>query len=399
MGGVILNIEFGKKRLIGQERAKQQVERIFSSGRISHAYLLSGPSGVGKTAFALAFAEVVNGINNLSDLGDQATSKKSSWFTHPDIHVFIPKPTSADITEIRTRLELLSKDPYEIINFSQRPSVSVECTSKNRQAFYPIDYFRDNIRPVTKLMPNEGARVIVILTQVETMRKEAANTFLKLLEEPSNRLMFILTTESYESLLPTITSRCQHIPLATLTPADVEKGLIEIDGMNPDDAKYLARVSGGNYASTRFFDITKLRQTRQEIISYLRFSFIQDAINLSKLSQDWQSSTNIEGMIAITDLMEMYIRDIMVFKTTQNPKLITNIDQLDSIEKFVAALKDARLEEMLIHLNECRPLLRQNVSPKLLFTVLSFRFSNLMRGQDPFIPLTENWKHLPAFVN
>jgi len=394
-----LNIEFGKKRLIGQERAKKQVERIFSSGRISHAYLISGPSGVGKTAFALAFAEAVNGINNLSDLGVHATSRKSSWFTHPDIHVFIPKPTTADVSEIRTRLELLAKDPYEVINFSHRPTVNDESTSKNRQAFYPIDYFRDNIRPVAKLKPNEGARVVVILTQVETMRKEAANAFLKLLEEPSNRLMFILTTESYESLLPTITSRCQHIPLATLTPADVEKGLIEIDGMNPDDAKYLARVSGGNYASTRFFDITKLRQTRQEIISYLRYAFSQDATNLSKLTQDWQSNNNIEGMVAITDLMEMYIRDIMVFKATKNPKLITNIDQLDSIEKFVAALKDARLEEMIVHLNECRPLLRQNVSPKLLSTVLSFRFSSLMRGQDPFIPLTENWKHLPAFVN
>ncbi len=393
-----LKIAFGNRRIIGQRRAKNQVERILESDRVSHAYLISGPSGVGKTAFALAFAEVINGISNLTDLNEAATSKKSSWFTHPDIHVFIPKPTSVDISDLRSRLELIAKDPYEIINYSQRPSIGQDQSSKNLQAFYPVDYFRDDIRPLAKLRPNEGSRVVIIMTQIETMRKETANAFLKLLEEPSDRLMFILTTENQEGLLPTITSRCQHIPLATLTPSEVEEGLIHVDGINPDDAKYLARVSGGNYANTRFFDIGRLKQTRKEIIDYLRLSYSQDAIKLSKLTQDWQSSNNIEGMIALTNLMEMYIRDIMVYKTTENPNLITNIDQLDSIKKFVGALKDAKLEDMIKHLNECRPLLRQNVSAKLIFVVLALRFSSLMRGKEPIIAHDENWKHLPAFV-
>ena len=393
-----MNISFGNNRLIGQKRAKSQIERMLSSERVGHAYLISGASGVGKTAFALAFAEAMNGISNISDLGSHTSSKKSSWFSHPDVHVFIPKPTSADNEAVRERLELLAKDPYEIINFSQRPSLHEDNSSKNLQAFYPIDYFRDEIRPVAKLRPNEGNRVIVIMTQVETMRKETANAFLKLLEEPSDRLMFILTTESYESLLPTITSRCQHIPLGTLTQSEVEQGLIEVDKIDPDDAKYLARVANGNYAATRFFDVSSLKQNREEIVDFLRLSFSQDASALSKLSQDWQSSNNIEGMIAITNLMEMYIRDLIVYKETENEKLITNVDQISSIKKFVTSLKDAELEKMLLHIDECRPMLRQNVSPKLIFVVLSFRFSALMRGLDPHISETEQWKHLPAFV-
>ncbi|MEP5943711.1 MAG: DNA polymerase III subunit delta' C-terminal domain-containing protein, partial [Balneola sp.] len=359
-----MNISFGNNRLIGQKRAKDQIERMISSGRIGHAYLISGVAGVGKTAFALAFAEAMNGISNISDLGTETSSKKSSWFSHPDIHVFIPKPTSANTEDLRERLELLAKDPYEIINFSQRPSLHDESSSKNLQAFYPIDYFRDEIRPVAKLRPNEGDRVVVIMTQVETMRKETANAFLKLLEEPSDRLMFILTTESYESLLPTITSRCQHIPLGTLTQAEVEQGLVDIDNIDPDDAKYLARVANGNYAATRFFDVKRLKQNREEIVEFLRHSFSQDASALSKLSQDWQSSNNIEGLIAITNLLEMYIRDLIVYKETENEKLVTNVDQIDSIKKFVKALSEAKLENMLSHIDECRPMLRQNVSPK-----------------------------------
>jgi len=393
-----LNISFGNNRLVGQKRAKSQIEKMLASERVSHAYLISGAPGVGKTAFALAFAEAINGVANISDLGDHQSSKKSSWFSHPDIHVFIPKPTSAKIEEVRERLELLSKDPYEIINFAQRPSLHDDSSSKNLQAFYPIDYFRDEIRPIAKLRPNEGDRVVIIMTQVETMRKETANAFLKLLEEPSDRLMFILTTESYESLLPTITSRCQHIPLGTLTQQEVEQGLIEIDKISADDATYLARVSNGNYAATRFFDVSKLKQNREEVVEFLRYSFSQDATALSRISQDWQSSNNIEGMIAITNLLEMYVRDLIVFKETKNQKLITNVDQLDSIKKFVDSLSKAKLEKMLTHIDECRPMLRQNVSPKLIFVVLSFRFSAMMRGLDPYISDSENWKHLPAFV-
>lgn len=393
-----MNISFGNNRLVGQKRAKSQIEKMLASERVSHAYLISGAPGVGKTAFALAFAEAINGVANISDLGDHQSSKKSSWFSHPDIHVFIPKPTSAKIEEVRERLELLSKDPYEIINFAQRPSLHDDSSSKNLQAFYPIDYFRDEIRPIAKLRPNEGDRVVIIMTQVETMRKETANAFLKLLEEPSDRLMFILTTESYESLLPTITSRCQHIPLGTLTQQEVEQGLIEIDKISADDATYLARVSNGNYAATRFFDVSKLKQNREEVVEFLRYSFSQDATALSRISQDWQSSNNIEGMIAITNLLEMYVRDLIVFKETKNQKLITNVDQLDSIKKFVDSLSKAKLEKMLTHIDECRPMLRQNVSPKLIFVVLSFRFSAMMRGLDPYISDSENWKHLPAFV-
>ncbi|MCG8374502.1 MAG: AAA family ATPase [Balneolales bacterium] len=393
-----MNIQFGNRRLVGQQRAKDQIQRILESERIGHAYLLSGPEGSGKTAFALAFAEAINGINHLSDLAEFTSSSKSSWFTHPDVHVFIPKPTSAGVAELRERLELLASDPYEIIDFAKRPSITKESGSKNLQAFYPVDYFREEIRPVCRLRPNEGNRVIIIMTEVETMRKETANAFLKILEEPSDRLMFILTTSNYESLLPTITSRCQHIALGTLSTEEVKKGLIDIDKISEGDATYLARVSGGNYALTRFYDIDRLKNDRESIVDFLRYSFSQDAIEVSKLVQDWQSSLNIEGLLSLTNLMEMYIRDLLVYQSTENPSLLTNVDQIDSIRKFVSSLKGARLEAMIQEIEEMRTILQQNVSPKMAFTVLSLRFSNLMRGVEPFITSNEPWNHLPAFV-
>ncbi|SMO50773.1 ATP-binding protein [Fodinibius sediminis] len=397
-----LSFDFGDQRLVGQSFARKQIKRILQSGRISHAYLFSGSPGIGKKAFALAFAELINGVDNLTSLGEQAFSKKSSWFTHPDIHVFLPVPSSAVRNkniekELRPRLEMLRDDPYEVVDFSLRPSLTDDASSKNLQAFYPIDYFRDHIRKAARLKPNEGRKTIIMLTDIEHMRKEAANAFLKLLEEPSEDLIFFLTTSHTEALLPTILSRCQHIQLSALKTREIEQALITYEGLSEKDAAYLARVSGGNYALTRFFDVDQLKSLRKEIVDYLRAAYVQDAVKISAMAQDWQSRENIEGQIAILNVLEVFLRDLLVFRATQNKSLITNADQLEVIRNFCETLGQARLQDMIEEVNRCKPMIYQYVQGKIIFTVLAFRFSNLMRDRDLPIPASEPHNHLPAF--
>src|SRR5690625_7732943 len=91
------------------------------------------------------------------------------------------------------------------------------------------------------------------------MRKEAVNAFLKLLEEPSENVMFILTSSRPEQLLPTIVSRCQEIRLQALSSGDIEEGLTRYDGISREDAAYLARISDGSYSLARFYDLDELR--------------------------------------------------------------------------------------------------------------------------------------------
>lgn len=392
------DIEFGNRRIVGQKKAINQVERTFRSDRLSHAYLLSGPAGTGKTAFALAMAEIVNGIDHLTDLKGTARSKKSSWYKHPDIHLFLPLPSTVGSSEHQSRLELLAKDPYEIVDFSLRPALGNEDSTKNRRAFYSIDYYRDEIRPKTVLKPNEGKRTVIILTGIDTMRKESANAFLKLLEEPSDNVMFILTATKSDQLLPTIVSRCQHIRLAPLTQEEITNGLVTYDGMAKEDAQFMARVSGGNYALTRFLDLNTLQKTRKQSIDFLRHSYTQNAGELLDLIQDWNRNLNTEGQIALCNTLEQLLRDIMVYRETEKDHFITNIDQLDVIKKFCETLKDARLQEMIEHLQDLKMLLYQNVQFKLIFTSLSFRYSSLMRGLETEIKTSDSWQHLPAFT-
>lgn len=390
----LLNI--GDRALVGQKTARERVGRILNSGRLGHSYLLTGPSGSGKKALALAFAEAINGINNLSTLGNLARSKKSSWFNHPDIHMFLPIPSKLNLEEMRSRLQMLNEDPYEIVDFSIRPSLDQE-SSENRQTFYPIDYFRDSIKPVTMVKPNEGEKTIIILDEVDRMKKEAANAFLKLLEEPSPNLMFILTASHPENLLPTVISRCQIVQLQPLTPDEIEQGLVELDGKNEENARYLARISDGNFALTRFYDIDTLKQTREEIIAFLRNSYQNNAPELIAIIEEWNGRFNIEGKHGLLNIMETFIRDLIIYKATESEEAITNIDQIKVIKNFVQSLKKARLEEMINEIQKLKPALLQNVQFKYILTVLAFRFRALMLGNQPFIDSADAWKHIPAF--
>src|SRR5690625_7446552 len=116
-------IQFGNRRLVGQQNAREQISRIIASKRTGHAYLFTGPKGSGKMAFALAFAEVINGIDHFTDLKGGAFSKKASWFNHHDIHVFFQIPKNISESEIQVHIGLLHIDPYDIIDYSLSPVI------------------------------------------------------------------------------------------------------------------------------------------------------------------------------------------------------------------------------------------------------------------------------------
>lgn len=367
---------------MGQTMAREKIGRILASDRLSHAYLLSGPPGTGKKPLALAFAEAVNGISNLSDLKDLTTSAKRSWFHHPDIHVFLPLPRVCAAGELPSRVSLLAADPYEVVDFSVRPSLTDQSESKNRNAFYSIEYFREQIRPATLMKPNEGNRTVIIISNIEKMRVEGFNAFLKMLEEPSERLMFILTTDQIDAVLPTVISRCQLIPCPSLTQEEIRQGLITHEQMDEPDARYLSRIAAGNYSLTRFYDAETLRLTRNQVVDFLRFAFARDAKNIIAVSRSWNSDLNQEGQITLMNSLEVFIRDLMIYSATGNEDLVTNSDQLETIRKFCSSLAEARLDEMIDEVSAVRILLQQNVNASLAFTVLANRFSALMRGRE-----------------
>jgi DNA polymerase-3 subunit delta' len=387
--------DFARNSVLGQEKIKQEIAKILESGRLGHAYLIAGPSGVGKKPLALAFAEAVNGVSHLTDMGQASFSTKSNWINHPDIHVFIPIPRGLTKTEFNARIRMLSEDPYAIIDFANRPGLDDD-SSKNRRAFYPIDYFREDVRPAFYLRPNEGRKNVIILTGIENMHESASNAFLKVLEEPPEDVLIIMTTDNLNALLPTILSRCQVLKCTGLSTTEIENGLVNRDGLSKDDAGYMARISGGNYAIARFWDVKQVKSLRTDIVTFLRMSYTLDASELLNLVAKWFDDNNTEGQVVILNLLEVFLKDIMVYMHTSNDSLLINSDQIDVISRFVQSMGNANLDAMIAQIDEARMMLKQNVNAKFVFTVIAIRFGYLMRGIETPISESQPWLHLPA---
>jgi DNA polymerase-3 subunit delta' len=370
-----------------------------SSNRLSHAYLFAGPEGTGKKVAALAMAEAINGVSNLTDLGSSGWSRKSKWLNHPDIHLFIPIPSTVTFQDVQQRIGILADDPYSIVDFGHMPDLNSQERSKNRKAFYPLSYYEKEIRPTAYLSPNEGKRTVIIITQIETMRKEVTNAFLKLLEEPPEEVMFILTTDQPDALLPTVISRCQVVPFTPVSPEDIAANLIEQHQFDVGNARYLSRICGGNYAMTRFYDLEGLRSQRESIVSFLRAAYAVDAATIVETAETWNKGLNNDATVDMLNQMEILLRDILVWRHTGLAEGIINVDQIGVIQKFSDGLSKARIPEMIDEIADVKRHMIFNVNSKLLFTVLALRFARLMRGMDKVIDEVNTWKHFPQLVD
>lgn len=369
--------------LVGQAPLREQCRSILASGRLGHAYLFAGAKGTGALAFALAFAEAIQG-------------SKRSWFHHPDIHVFLPEPTSFSDGARMERLEQLHHDPY-VFDHEGTPvqGATKDQERSNLRSFYSIGQYREQIKPVTVLRPNSADRLVVVIHDIHTMRTESANAFLKLLEEPPKDVLFLLTTPSTDTLMPTILSRCQVLRLKPCTQDEIIEALVA-EGRGREDAQLAAQLSNGQVGLARAMDVDAFRSSKEELLKFLRASYTMDAAILSSLIQHVAQGYSLEQQVAWLGSLEWMLRDLLILRETGDTALILHQDHAKVMIDFIKALQDARLEEMIEVVSEVKPWLLQNVQMKLILPVVSFRFAALMRGEDPIIARHESWKHYPA---
>jgi DNA polymerase-3 subunit delta' len=210
--------------LLGQAKAKAFLCRALAAGRIPHAYLFRGPEGVGKRLFAARMAANLNCslAQNGAACGMCPTCRKFRSGNHPDFLVVGPEQGSIKIDRIRELIKALSYPPYE------------------------------------------SAMRVVLLEDVHTMRREAANCLLKTLEEPPENNLLILTAESSRAILPTIASRCQIVPFFPL-PIDDTVSILKGEGLDEEAAGLLARLSEGSPGRALLFRKTEMAETREQV--------------------------------------------------------------------------------------------------------------------------------------
>ncbi|MCF7845993.1 MAG: hypothetical protein K9L85_02030 [Candidatus Peribacteraceae bacterium] len=195
----------------GNENRLAELERDIKSGQIAHAYLFAGPAEVGKLTAAKHFAKLLICPNQAC--GECSDCKLIRGNTHPNLTIV----DELWIEGINEDLATLAKKS----NFNQSHR------TKNPKA--KTDTIRiDDLREILSRLNHSSADwKIFIVHDIERLNREAANFFLKTLEEPPPRTTFILTTNNLPLLLPTLVSRCRVLNFGNVSPSAIEKMLVK----------------------------------------------------------------------------------------------------------------------------------------------------------------------------
>ncbi|MBS3975757.1 MAG: DNA polymerase III subunit delta' [Syntrophomonadaceae bacterium] len=306
-------------RVIGQDQAIRQLKQGLITKRISHAYLFAGPEGVGKEKTAMALAAALNCArqNEGEACGRCRNCMRLGTGNYPDFFFLQPKGTTIRIEQIRGIQARLSLASFE-------------------------GYYR-----------------IILIGEADKMTEEAANSLLKLLEEPPQSTVFILLTTLPAAILPTILSRCVEVRFLSLLPAVIKRLLLE-RGFAADIAERLANTSGGSISqaiqrgANPEADTNRLKAVK--IISSLRNASMLDLISLAG---EMEQEENLEEVL---DWMVWLYRDLLVSRQGGPDRLVLNKDQLADVDKISPMVGVAEMIEEIVAI---RRMLQKNINKRL----------------------------------
>lgn len=326
--------------LAGHEWAVDFLRRSIAGGRAAHAYLLSGPAGVGKSRLALRLAQALNCETGGPDPCLQCrTCKRIERGNHPDVRI----------------AGMASQ------------TVGLKPEEAARQRDLKIDTVRDWLADIN-LRPYEARRRVFILHDAERLTEAASNAMLKTLEEPPPYATLILVAHTAGELLPTIVSRCQPLKLRPMPRAIVATTLRERFNVAAEDADLLAAWSGGRVGwAIRMIENPDELEARQEQLDALLAMQNQPRTAgfrwAEERAKDYRSGEQAAVFAAI-NLWQSWWRDVLV-AAAGCPEQIVHIDRRDEIVQAARRYRLADIHTFVARLADTVTQLRENVNPQL----------------------------------
>jgi len=366
-------------RVIGQERVKKLLMQMLMSGKIPSAFLFDGPEGVGKDALAIELAKALNcEKSNIEPCEECSSCRQANALHHPNIRLLFPLPRGDNETKengpldklddrtmrkIKEELSLKAQDPYHRISIPKAQVIK-------------ISSIREVIREDSLSLYQHGHRVIIVI-QAEEVGTESANALLKVLEEPSARTVFVLTTSKRSALLPTILSRCQSLHFDLLTENEIEKALTTKYGIPQSDAKLKARLASGSYGRAVDLIGTDTLDIREEALDILRdvaTSNYSEIAARAKRSLESKDQVRVETLL---NMLQIWLRDAAVVHSGLKAEVI-NQDKIEVIEKMVKSFDGDRLASATNSVDTAISQLHGNVNLGLLFVNLLMNLNELL---------------------
>lgn len=278
----------GFEALTGNEKIVRRLKGYILNNHVPQSLIFNGPPSADCTGFARSFAKAVNcTVNTEGDFCGECESCRE-----------ISKDIFPDLITIRPEGQMYKKE----------------------QIVFLVE---DN-----KKMPLKGRRKVYIVQGADRMNESSANSFLKVLEEPTMNSMFILETFNLNGFLPTILSRCQVLNFSPPTKKAIKDKLVA-EGHSEQDADIISYLSGSGNFIPESGDYSIICDLRQEVFEILKS--LVSGRNVAAVMENLNSRTSsrdkfISFFRDLVNLISLFMRDIIVLKENGDLNLVINRD-------------------------------------------------------------------------
>lgn len=320
----------GFDKILGHEQIKEHFRYAVQTGKVSHAYILSGEAGMGRKSLANTFALSLLCEKGMSDPCMQCHACKQALSgNHPDlIYVTHEKPASIGVDDVREQInDTIMVRPYS-------------------------SYYK-----------------IYIVDEAEKMTVQAQNALLKTIEEPPSYGVILLLTTNPEGFLPTILSRCVQLKLKPLKDEVVKEYLIQSVGVKESQAEIYSAFARGNLGKA--IHLAESEEFKQmydgvlQLLKRLKNADISDLLDYIRKLKDEKLD-----IYECLDFMQMWYRDVLMYKTTKDINLLIFKDEFSSIKTLSAVSGYDGLERVLEAIDKARVRLNANVNMELVMELM-----------------------------
>jgi len=326
--------------VLGHDKPKEILYRAIIQKKVAHAYLFQGEPSLGKKYLALEFAKWINcekgGKNWYETENSQREPSEScnrcsscrliQASSHPDIEMILPEGNTLKIQQIR--------------NLQQR----------------------------IFLKPHMGIRKVFIINDAEKLKREAANAFLKTLEEPPEDCTLILISSRPHLLLPTLVSRCQRISFSPFPLNFLEEILHTQKGFPLQEARAMAYVAMGRIGKALLLQTDLFQAEKGDTLNTLNTLIEEDISFLFKVAETWGRDNEV--MEEKIFWISLWLRDLFFLHSGEKPILAETPEEVSLLTGFADHFS---LEEFqLIHNQMIRALegIRRNHNRQLSMEII-----------------------------
>ena len=373
-------------QIIGQEHIKKHLKVSAENGRIPHAQLFVGKEGSGTLPMAIAYAQFL--LCNFSDNAD-ACNLKCDKLQHPDLHFAYPVTSNENVKKhpvsslfLQDWRSFIATQPYgSLFNWLQHIGV------ENKQGVIGVDEAQEIVKKL-KLKSFEGGFKVMIIWMAEKMNISAANKLLKLIEEPPEKTVFILITESEEQIINTIKSRCQALHFPALSEQDISNTLVVDHQVSDNDAARIAHQAEGNFNKA----LHLLQNDSSDIIfeqwfvAWIRTAFkakgnaavVQQLIEWS----DTIAKTGRETQKRFLDYCLQFFRQALLLNYKSDNLVFMETKTGFDLSKFAPFVHAGNILEIEKELNDAMYHIERNGNPKIILLDLSMKLTRFLHKKE-----------------